>query len=160
MTLPAKTYVRRVLAGLLGLLLVALFALQFILLTPVAPIVFDLSGPSFFSPVCHVAPSSFSTSCCPSVVSAARELLDGYYTTQENYEWVPFSPALRSVPDDELGDPFDILMLSDTLDQRMLEWICMKLPESQYVSPEKAADPKYGVDSPPTCKSAWGSITW
>lgn len=153
-----KSSIRCFLFSLLTLLLLALASVQLALLSPSA---FDIAGPSL-SGVCRVAPASVNTACCSSlaVVTAARELLDGYYTTDKQYEWVPFSPALRSVPDSELGEPFDVLLLGDSLDRSMLEGICEKLPGGAVRTREKNSAPGFGLGFAEVCTSAWGNITW
>lgn len=167
MSQPAAgaTNTRRALVGLFALLPLALLVALLPQLTPNA---FGSRSPDFTSHECYTPPVfvapprrrvNITPACCPPIVSAARELLDGYYTTPAAYEWVPFSPALRSVPDGELGDPFDILFLSDSLDRLMMEWICMTLPDWRFFSPQNNKFPGFG-EGRTICETAWGNITW
>ncbi len=88
-------------------------------------------------------------SCCPPVVAAAKELLDGFYNPDTTNRWIPFSEALRSVPDDATVVPFDILILGEVLDKYMMDEMCSILPGS-----------KTTQRSFVTCVSDWGSISW
>lgn len=76
-------------------------------------------------------------SSCPPVTDATKELLDGYYSVHQKYEWVPFSPLLRSVRDNATVEPFDILMLSDSLDRNTIQFACQVwLPGRVWIEPQ------------------------
>lgn len=165
MTLPVagKSITRRVLVGLIALIPLALLGVLLFQPAQTESSMPDFTSHECYAPPVFVAPPrrrvNITPACCPPIVSAARELLDGYYTTPAAYEWVPFSPALRSVPDGELGDPFDILFLSDSLDRLMMEWICMTLPDWRFFSPQNNKFPGFG-EGRTICETAWGNITW
>ena len=97
--------------------------------------------------------------CASVVVKAADELLDGYYTTAQDYTWVPFASALRFVNDSVTVEPFDMLFLSDSLDRLMIEWICSKLPSSKWLPPQNNKFPGFG-EGRAICRSDWGNLTW
>jgi len=100
-------------------------------------------------------------SCCPPIVKAAQELLDGYYT-EKTMEWVPYSKALRSV---NIAAPprkkSSTRCFGGTVAVFVLDEICSSsfLPNASIhgYPAGRGTTTKHNTH---TCTSPWGRITW
>jgi hypothetical protein len=100
-----------------------------------------------------------SPQCCSPIVKAAAALTDGYHTTSADYAWVPYASALRSVNDSVQVEPFDVLILSDSLDRLMMEDVCKNVPGGTWLPAQNNKFPGFG-EGATICRSAWGTLTW